>query len=666
MKSSEGAQIVNGDFNWIANFIWGIADDVLRDLYVRGKYRDVILPMTVLRRLDAVLEPTKKAVLDTKASLDKARITNQDAALRAAAGQGFYNASKFTLRDLRNRGTQQQLRADFEAYLDGFSPNVQEILENFEFRNQIPRLSKADALGTLIEKFLEPSLNLSPDPILNADGSVKYKALDNHAMGTMFEELVRRFNEENNEEAGEHWTPRDAVKLMANLIFAPIADKIESGTYLLYDGALGTGGMLTVAEETLQLLAREHGKEVATHLFGQEINAETYAICKADLLLKGEGEAADNVVGGPEYSTLSNDAFRSREFDFMLSNPPYGKSWKSDLERMGGKDGIKDPRFLIQHADDQEYSLVTRSSDGQMLFLANMLSKMKRSTKLGSRIAEVHNGSSLFTGDAGQGESNIRRWIIENDWLEAIVALPLNMFYNTGIATYVWVLTNRKDALRKGKVQLIDATGWYKPLRKNLGKKNCELAAEDIDRILKTLLEFKETEQSKICDNAAFGYWKVMVERPLRLTGIDPNRAYTPKEIKAIRVEHPVDENAPPVIRKIHKSAKSDPVRGLFDTTIRNKRCVVQYEPDTDLRDTEQVPLMEPGGIEAFIKREVLPHAPDAWVDEGSAKIGYEVNFNRYFYKQQPIRPLDEIKNDILALERETEDLLKEIVGSAV
>ena len=462
--------------NWIANFIWGIADDVLRDLYVRGKYRDVILPMTVLRRLDAVLEPTKQAVLDMKAALDKAAITNQDQALRQAAGQAFYNTSRFTLRDLKARASQQQLKADFEAYLDGFSPNVQDILENFEFRNQIPRLSKADALGTLIEKLLSPDINLSPNPVLNGDGSVKHPGLDNHGMGTVFEELVRRFNEENNEEAGEHWTPRDAVKLMAKLLFLPIADEIESGTYLLYDAACGTGGMLTVAEETLQELARQHGKQVATHLYGQEINAETYAICKADLLLKGEGDAADNIVGGPEHSTLANDAFPSREFDFMLSNPPYGKSWKSDLERMGGKDGIKDPRFVIEHAGDPEYSLITRSSDGQMLFLANMLSKMKQGTKLGSRIAEVHNGSSLFTGDAGQGESNIRRWIIENDWLEAIVALPLNMFYNTGIATYIWVLTNRKPAHRQGKVQLIDATQWFKPLRKNLGKKNCELS----------------------------------------------------------------------------------------------------------------------------------------------------------------------------------------------
>ena len=379
-NSSATLTAMDANLNWIANFIWGIADDVLRDLYVRGKYRDVILPMTVLRRLDALLEPSKQAVLDMKASLDKSGIVHQDQALRQAAGHSFYNTSKFTLRDLKARANQQQLKADFEAYLDGFSPNVQDILEKFEFRNQIPRLSKADALGTLIEKLLSPDINLSPNPVLNGDGSVKQPGLDNHAMGTIFEELVRRFNEENNEEAGEHWTPRDAVKLMARLIFLPIADQIESGTYLLYDGACGTGGMLTVAEETLQQLAREHGKQVATHLYGQEINAETYAIAKADLLLKGEGEAADNIVGGPEYSTLSNDAFPSREFDFMLSNPPYGKSWKSDLERMGGKDGIKDPRFIIEHGGDAEYSLLTRSSDGQMLFLANMLSKMKRGT----------------------------------------------------------------------------------------------------------------------------------------------------------------------------------------------------------------------------------------------------------------------------------------------
>ena len=655
----------NGDLNWVANYIWGIADDVLRDLYVRGKYRDVILPMTVLRRLDAVLEGSKQAVLDMKASLDGAGVVEQDPALRQAAGQAFYNTSRFTLRDLRARANRQQLTADFTAYLDGFSPNVQDILDNFEFRNQIPRLSRADALGTLIEKLTSPDINLSPDPVRHADGSVKHPGLDNHGMGTIFEELVRRFNEENNEEAGEHWTPRDAVRLMAKLVFQPIADRITSGTYLLYDGACGTGGMLTVAEETLQELAAEHGKEVATHLYGQEINAETFAICKADLLLKGEGEAADNIVGGPEHSTLSNDANPGREFDFMLSNPPYGKSWKTDLERMGGKRDMRDPRFVIEHAGDPEYSLVTRSSDGQMLFLANKLSKMKQSTALGSRIAEVHNGSSLFTGDAGQGESNIRRWIIENDWLEAIVALPLNMFYNTGIATYVWVLTNRTPEHRRGKVQLIDATGWHRPLRKNLGKKNCELGEQDIARICDTFLAFEETEQSKIFDNDAFGYWKVTVERPLRITGADPNRAYTVAEIKRLKENGDRSETAPPVIRKIHKrDTDPDPLRGRFAANINGKPVVVEYEPDTDLRDTEQIPLQEAGGIEAFLYREVLPYATDAWYQPDSVRIGYEISFARYFYQPKPMRTLEEIRADILALEQETEGLLAQIIGN--
>ncbi len=655
------------NLNWIANYIWSIADDVLRDLYVRGKYRDVILPMTVLRRLDAVLEDDKQAVLDMKASLDETGVVEQDAALRQAAGQAFYNTSPFTLRDLRARSNPQRLRADFEAWLDGFSPNVQDILDSFEFRNQIPRLARADALGALVEKLTSPDINLSPDPTRNSDGSVRRPGLDNHGMGTIFEELVRRFNEENNEEAGEHWTPRDAVRLMAKLVFLPVTDRIESGTWLLYDGACGTGGMLTVAEETLRELAAERGKRVSTHLYGQEINAETYAICKADLLLKGEGEAADNIAGGPEHSTLANDAFPSREFDFMLSNPPYGKNWKTDLERMGGKKGMRDPRFLIEHGGDPEYSLVTNVKDGQMLFLANKLSKMKRRTPLGSRIAEVHNGSSLFTGTAGKGESNIRRWIIENDWLEAVVALPLNLFYNTGIATYVWVLTNRKPEHRRGKVQLIDASGWHRPLRKNLGKKNCELGEDDIKRICDTFLAFEETEQSRIFDNAAFGYWKVTVERPLRIAEADPNRACKAAEIKRLKEQGTRSEDAPPVIRRIHKrDMEADPLRGLFATRINGKPAVVEYEPDSDLRDTEQIPLPEEGGIEAFLRREVLPWAPDAWYRRDSVKIGYEISFNRYFYKPPPLRSLDEIRTDILAVERKTEGLLDEITGGNV
>ena len=449
---------------------------------------------------------------------------------------------------------------------------------------------------------------------------------------------------------------------MARLVFIPVADAVQSGTYLVYDGACGTGGMLTVAEETLAQLASERGKEVSVHLYGQEVNPETYAISKADLILKGEGAEADNMQYG---STLSADAFPAHEFDFMLSNPPYGKSWKADMERLGGRSGIKDARFVTEHGSDPDYSLITRSSDGQMMFLANMLSKMKRDTPLGSRIVEVHNGSSLFTGDAGQGESNIRRWIIENDWLEAIVALPLNMFYNTGIATYIWVLSNRKAAHRQGRVQLIDATQWHTPLRRNLGSKNCELSDEDIRRICDTFLSFEETEQSKIFPNQAFGYWKVTVERPLQVKGVEPERAYTAKEIRELRSKAVHLESASPVIKRVHKEGVApDPLRGLFQATIGGKPAVVEYEPDQDLRDTEHVPLLHQGGIEAFLHTEVLLYAPGAWYVPGSVKIGYEISFTRHFYRPKPLRPLEEIRADILALERETEGLLAEIVGN--
>lgn len=706
--------VVERNLEWITNFIWGIADDVLRDIYVRGKYRDVILPMTVIRRLDAVLEHTKQDVIDRTNKLDAAGIVNQDAALKDVSGQAFYNTSPFTLRDLQSRARTQQLKVDFEAYLDGFSPNIQEILDKFKFRNQIPTLVEADILGALIEKFLDPSINLSPYPVLNADGTVRLPGLDNHAMGTIFEELIRRFNEENNEEAGEHFTPRDVVKLMADLIFLPIANQIESGTYLIYDGACGTGGMLTLAAERVEELACEHGKEVSIHLFGQEVNPETYAIAKADLLLMGKGEDADNICFG---STLSQDGFPAREFDFMLSNPPYGKSWKIDLERMGGKSNVRDPRFIVEHAGDPEFNLLTRSSDGQLMFLANKLSKMKSDAPLGSRIAEVHNGSSLFTGDAGQGESNIRRWIIENDWLEAIIALPLNMFYNTGIATYIWVLSNRKPEHRKGKVQLIDATQWHKPLRRNLGMKNCELSEEDRKRIVDVFMAFEQTEESKIFLNEEFGYSKIRVERPLRLKVdlSEPNRSRFRRACKRAKEEQLADlvdgihkllgpgphmdfnafmnetedyakshdtkltarrkrliqsdladkeENAEPVIKRIHRPSKvaPDPLHGLFDLMVDGKAYVVEYEPDSELRDTEQISFLEDGGIEAFFKREVLPYVPDAWIDESATKIGYEISFTRYFHKSEPLRTLEEIRADILALEEETDGLLEQIL----
>jgi type I restriction enzyme M protein len=715
---------------WIANFIWNIADDVLRDVYVRGKYRDVILPMVVIRRLDAVLEPTKDAVLRMKALVDSAGIANPDAALRQAAGQAFYNTSPFSLRDLRHRARAQQLKADFEAYLDGFSPNVQDVLEKFEFRNQVPRLVGADILGDVIEKFLDPTINLAPHPVLFADGSVRLPALDNHGMGTIFEELIRRFNEENNEEAGEHFTPRDVVELMARLIFLPIAGQITPGTYTVYDGACGTGGMLTVAEETLRRLAAEQGKDVRIHLFGQEVNAETYAISKADLLLKGEGEEAENFAYG---STLSQDGFLSRTFDFMLSNPPYGKSWKKDLERLGGeRKEIRDPRFVVEHAGDPEFSLVTRSSDGQLMFLANMIAKMKDDTRLGSRIAEVHNGSSLFTGEAGRGESNARQWILENDWLEAIVALPGSIFYNTGIATYVWLLSNRKPEHRRGKVQLIDATSWYRPLRKNLGKKNCVMAEEDIRQVCEAFLAFEETPESKIFPNEAFGYWQLTVKRPLRLRAMlnaaavervrehatrttEPAAAALDARVVAAVVENLVtslgpgphldwnvveaaaeesvrgqgakltaarrkllreligtrDPAAAPVIATVHTSGRrgaaavaADPLHGRYEATVDGRRAVVSYEADATLADTEQVPMLEPGGIGAFIEREVLLHAPDAWVDEDATKTGYEISFTRYFYQPPALRSLDEISADILALEQETEGLLHAILDA--
>ncbi|MGG0889336.1 type I restriction-modification system subunit M [Cytobacillus horneckiae] len=705
----------NQTYNQIVSFIWGIADDCLRDVYVRGKYRDVILPMTVIRRLDAVLEPTKDAVLQMKKSLDEAGVINQTDALCSVAGQSFCNTSPFTLKDLKSRAKQQQLKADFIAYLDGFSPNVQEILEKFKFRNQIDTMIEADILGAIIEKFVSPTINLSPKPVLDDNDDVKIPGLDNHTMGVIFEELIRRFNEENNEEAGEHFTPRDVVELMADITFLPIADKIKNAPYLVYDGACGTGGMLTIADERLHQLAEEHGKEINTYLYGQEINPETYAITKADLLIKGESIQDDNVAFG---STLSNDGYPTLNFDFMLSNPPYGKSWKTDLERLGGKSDISDPRFVVTHNGEPEFKMIPRSSDGQMLFLANKLSKMKHDTELGSRIVEVHNGSSLFTGDAGQGESNLRRYIIENDWLEAIIALPENMFYNTGISTFIWVVTNRKAAHRRGKIQLIDASNMKSSLRKNLGNKNCELTPDLRKQISQMLMNFQETEQSKIFNNEEFGYHKITVERPLRLS-VDLARGNLIKfkeifeeqkditlskiiEKVAERYDYSivrdfndfsnklieiakqlgeklpakrinlikntiarVDESAEKVIKKVHKlgKVKANPLYGMFNAKIDGKECVVEYEPDSNLRDTEQIPLLHEGGIEQFFKQEVLTFVSDAWIDKSKTQVGYEIGFNKYFYKTVQLRALDDIVADIKNLEEQTEHLLQDIIG---
>ena len=658
--------------NFIVSFIWSIADDCLRDVYVRGKYRDVILPMTVIRRLDAVLEDTKDAVLAMKKKLDDAKIDNQWPALCNAAGQAFCNASPFRLRDLTSRAKAQTLKADFEAYLDGFSPNVQEILDKFKFRNQIDTLIDADILGAVIEKFISPNINLSPKPIYKDEEKtiLLHPALDNHGMGTIFEELIRKFNEENNEEAGEHWTPRDVVELMADLVFVPVADKIKDATYSCYDGACGTGGMLTVAQERLLKLAEEHGKTVSLHLFGQEVNPETYAIAKADLLLKGDGTQAEHISFG---STLSLDANSSQSFDFMLSNPPYGKSWKTDAEKMGGKKDILDTRFNTYLPGGETMAMIPRTSDGQLLFLLNNVAKMKKDTELGSRIAEVHNGSSIFTGDAGSGESNARRYMIENDMVEAVIAVPENMFYNTGIGTFIWILSNRKEERRKGKIQLIDATAMKSALRKNMGKKNCEFTPEIRSEILRIFLDMEESEVSKVFDNDEFAYWSVTVERPLRL------RVYPDREIPASAFKKAADlEEVKKAIANVPKDtplddwtayAKATKLKAAalkkirpFITERDENAKPIDGEPDTELRDYENISFKYEGGIDAFIKNEVLPYAPDAWVDEEKTEIGYEISFTKYFYKPVELREMDEILGDLKELEKKADGMMAEIM----
>ena len=657
---------------FLVSFIWSIADDCLRDVYVRGKYRDVILPMTVIRRLDAMLEGTIENVRNTKKLLDEAKVDNQWPALCNAAGQPFCNASPFLLKDLTSRASKQKLKTDFETYLDGFSPNVQEILEKFKFRNQIATMVDADILGSVIEKFVSSDINLSPNPVYKDDEKtiLKHPGLDNHGMGTIFEELIRKFNEENNEEAGEHWTPRDVVELMADLIFIPIADQIKDATYTCYDGACGTGGMLTVAQDRLQTLATRRGKNVSIHLFGQEVQPETYAICKADMLLKGDGEQVEHIVYG---STLSADGNATRQFDFMLANPPYGKSWKVDAEKMGGKKEILDTRFNTYLEDGTEMKMIPRTSDGQLLFLLNNVAKMKKDSPLGSRIAEVHNGSSIFTGDAGSGESNARRYMIENDLVEAIIALPENMFYNTGIGTFIWVLSNKKEERRKGKIQLIDATDMKSPLRKNMGKKNCEFTPDIRKEIIRIFLDMEESEVSMILDNNDFAYWNVTVERPLRLR-VFPERTIPANTFKKAdeyetvttaiakaSATAPLDDwKAFAKVTKL-KKAQLNKVRPFI--TEKDATAVATDEPDTDLRDTENIPFTYEGGIEAFMQNEVLTYAPDAYIDEKKTQIGYEISFTKYFYKPVELREMSEIIESLNSLEKEADGMMADIMG---
>ncbi len=683
-------------YNSLKAFIWGIANDCLVDVYDVGDYRKIILPMLVIRRFDAVLEPTHDAVIAKKKEFEsKGLIVDLDPALSAIAGQAFVNKSDYILKDLKSRTNQQQLKRDFIDYLDGFSQNVQEIINKFHIRNEINRLSEQDRLGLLIEKFVDPRINLSNKPVLNEDGSVRIEELDNHTMGTLFEEVIRMFNEETNvTDAGRHFTPRDIVELMAALAFIPVQDKIQSTTYRIYDGACGTGGMLTVGEEHIKTLANRRGKHVSIKLFGQENADETYAIARADMLVKGEGKQADNILFG---STISNDGFPREEFDFMLSNPPFGTSWKSELKAWGDikKEDITDPRFVIDYDGNAEYSLLPDIGDPQLLFLANNISKMKTSTELGSRIVEVHNGSSLFTGKAGSGPSNLRRYIIENDLLEAIVALPEKMFYNTGIGTFLWVVTNKKDPKRRKKIQLIDATSMKEPLRKNLGEKNCELTLDIRKQIMSLYLAYTDADEkfSRVFDNEEFGYYSVGILRPLRLRVEITNEKLSLmkneeqdsaiydlmcKVQKVVGWEPLLDYNmfieklaalaAKENIKLAAKRIKA--VRNYFTEIDENAQPVLDTdgnpEPDKNLSDTEQIPLTYEGGIQAFFENEIQPYVPDAWIDEKSITLGYELSFTKYFYKPVKLREAADIIKDIQSIEANTDGLLASIIGSVI
>ncbi|MHA8066951.1 type I restriction-modification system subunit M [Aquirufa sp. ROCK2-A2] len=778
------------------SFIWSIADDCLRDVYVRGKYRDVILPMVVLRRLDALLEPTKAAVLEELVfQRDEAKFTEWDEnGLRQASGYVFYNTSEWTLQRLHDTATnnQQILQANFEDYLNGFSGNVKEIIEKFKLKSQVRHMASKDVLLNVLEKFTSPYINLTPFEKNDPDGR-KLPPLTNLGMGYVFEELIRKFNEDNNEEAGEHFTPREVIDLMTHIIFEPIKDKLPP-VMTIYDPACGSGGMLTESQNFVKDEEGEIKAKGDVYLFGKEINDETYAICKSDMMIKGNNP--ENIRVG---STLSTDEFAGNNFDFMLSNPPYGKSWASEQKYIKDGKEIIDPRFQITLKNywgiEDAADATPRSSDGQLLFLMEMVNKMKplSQSPLGSRIASVHNGSSLFTGDAGGGESNIRRYIIENDWLEAIVQMPNNLFYNTGITTYIWILSNNKADNRKGKVQLIDGGLLFRKLRKNLGNKNCEFAPEQIKEIVSVYskmqavdrainAETKEEEgiASQLFDNTDFGYYKVTIERPKRLKA-----QFTPERIAELRFDKTLrepmiwayetfgetvysditkhekeitewceknelnlnakqsktlvsealwtkqldllntatelmkaignteyndfnvfkekveevlkakklklsssekntilnavswyDATAEKVVKGItkltgdkleqlleHLDCKENELanHGYFATDKKGE--YLEYETESDLRDTENVPLKE--NIYNYFLREVKPHVDEAWINLDATKIGYEISFNKYFYRYKPLRAIEEVSTDILKLEELSDGLIREILNLA-
>ncbi len=780
--------------NRIVSFIWSIADDCLRDVYVRGKYRDVILPMVVMRRLDTLLEPTKDAVLEEldyqKTEMGATELDEEP--LREASGYVFYNTSKWTLQKLYGTATNNRriLLANVEEYLDGFSANVKEIIQRFKLLEQMRHMASKDVLLDVLEKFVSPKINLTPFDKEDPDGNM-LPGLSNLGMGYVFEELIRKFNEENNEEAGEHFTPREVIHLMTHLMFDPIKDHLPP-VMTIYDPACGSGGMLTESQNYIKDVEGAIRATGDVYLYGKEINDETYAICKSDMMIKGNNP--ENIKVG---STLSTDEFAGRRFDFMLSNPPYGKSWSSEQKFIkDGKDVI-DSRFTVELTDywgkKDTYDATPRSSDGQLLFLMEMVNKMKpvSDSPTGSRIASVHNGSSLFTGDAGGGESNIRRYIIENDLLDTIIQLPNNLFYNTGITTYIWLLSNAKPEARKGKVQLIDANLLYRKLRKNLGDKNCEFAPQHIEAITSAYLGFEPIERAldengdpvgiavQVFDNEDFGNHKVTIERPdrrsagfsaerlaplrfdkslhapmehlweehgdqvyetgflkdhskdilkwcedeeitlnakargklldvkywqslrdLHATGLrlmdiigtgetsDYNifRDTVTETLKAQKIKLSAteknailnavswyDEDAEKVIGKELKlkGDKLDALLHRLDCTEgqladfgyyrQSDGSYLTYESNSDLRDAESVPLKD--SIHDYFLAEVQPHVPEAWINMDSVKIGYEISFNKYFYRHKPLRAVEKVTADLLELEAQADGLIADILG---
>ncbi|MXZ70788.1 MAG: SAM-dependent DNA methyltransferase [Acidobacteria bacterium] len=698
----------------IVSFIWGVAD-LIRDTFKRGKYQDVILPLTVLRRLDCVLAPTKRHVLEVQAKY-AGKIDNPDRLLQGASGFAFYNTSRYDFEKLL--ADAPHIAQNLRNYIAGFSPNMREVLEKFDFDNTISKLDEAGLLFQVVQRFGDPKVNLHPD------------AVDNAAMGTIFEELIRKFNEALNENPGEHFTPRDVVHLMVDLLLAGDEERLRTKGVVLsvYDPCCGSGGMLTIAKEHITAGENRDGDsrgeavnpDADIHLFGQEVNPETFAICKSDLFMKSEdGRDAENILFG---STLSNDRHVGRGFDYMIANPPYGKDWKRDE---GAVRAEHDRGAVGRFAPG-----LPRISDGQLLFLQHMLAHVNEPSQGGSRVAIIMNGSPLFTGDAGSGESEIRRWILENDLLEALIALPEQLFYNTGIATYVWVLTNRKRPERRGKVQLVDATSFWILLRKSLGAKRREVPFERKEDILRLLADFedgatrnvdrdgdeRETVVSRVYPTTHFGFRKITVERPLRLdfeanseriARLDDQRAFANLAVSRKKGDAKARDEAAgreqqDAIRAVLRSlpdklfldradfeeelarAARDgeiklaaPIRKAILSALSERNAEAEIcrdregrpQPDPELRDTENVPLRE--SVESFFEREVKPHVPDAWIDttrrdpqDGEVGlVGYEINFNRYFYEYRPPRPLEEIEADIQQVEREIVAMLREMAG---